>query len=159
MSHNIYTKLFTQETLLQRIAFWRTMGDKIIFTNGCFDILHAGHVHLLAACAQLGDRLIIGLNADASVKRLKGESRPINDEKSRAILLAALQFTDAIILFEQDTPETIIQTIRPDVLVKGGDWAKEQIVGSSFVESYGGVVKTISYLPGFSTTQIIARSK
>ena len=159
MSHNIYTKLFTQETLLQRIAFWRTMGDKIIFTNGCFDILHAGHVHLLAACAQLGDRLIIGLNADASVKRLKGESRPINDEKSRAILLAALQFTDAIILFEQDTPETIIQTIRPDVLVKGGDWAKEQIVGSSFVENYGGVVKTISYLPGFSTTQIIARSK
>lgn len=134
------------------------MGDKIVFTNGCFDMLHTGHVHLLASCCNYGNRLIVGLNSDESVKRLKGPARPINSQQSRAIILAATQFTDAIIVFEQDTPLQLIEGIKPDVLVKGGDWAKKDIVGSSFVERYGGEVKTVPYLDGFSTTQIIARS-
>lgn len=158
-SEKIRLKIVTAQTLQQRLCFWRQMGDKIVFTNGCFDILHTGHIHLLHECSKLGDRVIVGLNADVSVKRLKGESRPVNDEQSRAILLAALEFTDAIILFEDDTPEQLIHAIHPDVLAKGGDWKIDSIIGASFVESYGGMVKTISYLDGFSTTQIIARSK
>ena len=135
------------------------LGDKVVFTNGCFDILHQGHIHLLASCVETGGRLIVGLNSDASVKRLKGENRPVNDQKSRAILLAATQFADAVILFEQDTPEELIHAIQPDVLIKGGDWKKEDIVGSAFVESYGGEVKTIPYLKGFSTSGIIEKSR
>lgn len=130
-----------------------------MFTNGCFDILHAGHIHLLASCAEKGDRLVIGLNADISVKGLKGDSRPVNDEQSRALLLSVIQGVDAVVIFEEATPEDLIHSIKPDVLVKGGDWKKEDIVGSTFVESYGGTVTTISYLKGFSTTEIIARSK
>ena len=130
-----------------------------MFTNGCFDILHKGHIHLLAACTEEGERLIVGLNSDASVKRLKGVNRPVNDQKSRATLLASTQFTDGVIIFEQDTPEELIHAIQPDVLIKGGDWKKEDIVGSEFVESYGGQVKTIPYLKGFSTSSIIERSK
>ena len=130
-----------------------------MFTNGCFDILHQGHAHLLASCSEMGERLIIGLNSDASVKRLKGNDRPVNDEQSRAIILAAMQFTDAIVVFEEDTPENLIHAIKPDILVKGGDWKPEEIVGSTFVKSYGGQVKTVPYLNGFSTTAIIGRSK
>lgn len=135
------------------------MGDKIVFTNGCFDILHQGHIHLLSSCSDLGDRLIVGLNSDASVKRLKGVTRPINDENSRAILLSAIEFVDAIIVFNEDTPENVIHSIKPGVLVKGGDWKKEEIVGSAFVASYRGEVKTVPYLKGFSTTGIISKSK
>ena len=135
------------------------MGDKIVFTNGCFDILHAGHIHLLAQCSEAEGRLIIGLNSDLSVKRLKGDSRPLNDQKSRATLLASTQFTDAIIIFEEDAPEELIHAIQPDILIKGGDWKKEDIIGSAFVESYGGEVRTIPYLDGFSTTAIVERSK
>lgn len=153
----IEAKIYSLNALQQRIEFWRRLGDRIVFTNGCFDILHRGHIHLLAGCSNLGDRLIIGLNADASVKRLKGESRPVNDQQSRALVLAANMFTDAIILFEEDTPEQLITTLKPDVLVKGGDWKKEDIVGSAFVESYGGTVATIPYLQGFSTTSILGR--
>ena len=141
------------------MEFWRLLGDKIVFTNGCFDILHQGHIHLLANCCEDGERLIIGLNSDASVKRLKGANRPVNDEHARAILLASTQFTDAVVIFEQDTPEELIRAIKPDILIKGGDWQKDQIVGASFVESYGGHVKTIPFLKGFSTTSIIERSK
>jgi rfaE bifunctional protein nucleotidyltransferase chain/domain len=135
------------------------LGDKIVFTNGCFDILHQGHIHLLAACTEEGGRLIVGVNSDASVKRLKGANRPVNDQRSRATLLASTQFTDAVIIFEQDTPEELIHAIKPDVLIKGGDWKKEDIVGSAFVESYGGVVRTIPFLKGFSTSSIIERGK
>ncbi|MFN8322898.1 MAG: D-glycero-beta-D-manno-heptose 1-phosphate adenylyltransferase [Chitinophagales bacterium] len=159
LSDKIESKVFSLETLLQRVQFWRVLGDRIVFTNGCFDILHPGHIHLLASCAEKGDRLIIGLNSDLSVRELKGESRPINDELSRALLLSALQYTDAVVIFNEETPEQLIHAIQPDVLVKGGDWKKEDIVGSNFVESYGGVVTTVSYLNGFSTTEIIARSK
>ena len=155
----IESKIYSLHELLKRIEFWRTLGDKIVFTNGCFDILHQGHIHLLASCSQLGDRVIVGLNADTSVKELKGSSRPVNNQQSRAILLAATQFVDAVILFEESTPENLIHAIKPNVLVKGGDWKKEEIVGSNFVESYGGQVKTVPYLNGFSTTQTIERSK
>ncbi|MES2619843.1 MAG: D-glycero-beta-D-manno-heptose 1-phosphate adenylyltransferase [Bacteroidota bacterium] len=159
LPEKIGTKIFSPGDLLKRIDFWRTLGDKIVFTNGCFDILHRGHIHLLLSCNTYGDRVVIGLNADTSVKKLKGDSRPVNDEKSRAILLAAIEFVDAIVIFEEDTPENLILKIRPDVLVKGGDWKKEDIVGSCFVESYGGRVETIPYMKGFSTTEIIAKSK
>lgn len=150
-------KIFSAHELQKRISFWRTLGDKIVFTNGCFDILHQGHVHLLATCNEFGDRVIVGLNSDASVKRLKGESRPVNNEQSRAILLAALRFVDAVVLFEEDTPENLIHFIHPDVLVKGGDWQKDEIIGSDFVNEYGGEVKTVSYLKGFSTTEILGK--
>ena len=155
----IESKIFQLNDLLKRIGFWRMLGDKIVFTNGCFDILHQGHVHLLASCTEMGQRLVIGLNSDASVKRLKGHNRPVNDAQSRAIMLAATQFTDAIVIFEEDTPEELIHIVKPDILVKGGDWKPEEIVGSAFVKSYGGQVKTIPYLNGFSTTGIIQRSK
>ena len=155
----IESKLFQLNDLLKRIEFWRRLGDKIVFTNGCFDIVHQGHAHLLASCSEMGERLIIGLNSDSSVKRLKGKDRPVNDEQSRAVVLAAMQFTDAIIIFEEDTPETLIHAIKPDILVKGGDWKPDEIVGSAFVKSYGGQIKVVPYLNGFSTTGIIQRSK
>lgn len=155
----IESKIYSIDELLKRIEFWRMLGDKIVFTNGCFDILHEGHIHLLASCNEFGERLIVGLNADSSVKELKGPSRPVNNQQSRAILLAATQFADAVILFYEHTPENLIHAIHPDVLVKGGDWKKDEIIGSNFVESYGGKVKTVPYLKGFSTTEIIARSK
>jgi len=152
-------KIFTAETLQKRIEFWKTLGDKIVFTNGCFDILHQGHIHLLASCHELGDRLIVGLNSDASVKKLKGKDRPVNKQASRVILLSAIEYVDAVIVFTESTPKKLIELIRPDVLVKGGDWKKEDIVGSDFVGNYGGQVKTVPYLKGFSSTSIIARLK
>jgi rfaE bifunctional protein nucleotidyltransferase chain/domain len=152
-------KIFTPEDLLKRVEFWRMLGDKIVFTNGCFDILHEGHIHVLSSALSFGDRLIVGLNADESVNRLKGPTRPVNSEQSRAALLAALLYTDAVIIFPENTPENLIHLLRPDVLVKGGDWSKNAIVGSDFVESYGGEVKTVPYLEGFSTTAIIEKSK
>jgi rfaE bifunctional protein nucleotidyltransferase chain/domain len=155
----IGTKILSAEDLLKRIEFWRTLGDRIVFTNGCFDILHRGHIHLLLSCNTYGDRVVVGLNSDSSVKKLKGDERPINDQNSRAAILAAIEFVDAIVFFKEDTPEKLIHSIKPDVLVKGGDWKKEDIVGSSFVEQYGGSVETIPYLKGFSTSQIIARSQ
>jgi rfaE bifunctional protein nucleotidyltransferase chain/domain len=158
-TEKVESKIFLPEALLKRIDFWRALGDKIVFTNGCFDILHQGHIHLLAECSELGERVIVGLNADSSVKELKGPSRPVNNQHSRAALLAATQFVDAVVVFYENTPENIIHTLKPDVLVKGGDWKKSEIIGSNFVESYGGIVKTISYLKGYSTTEIIARSQ
>ncbi|HLP21566.1 MAG TPA: D-glycero-beta-D-manno-heptose 1-phosphate adenylyltransferase [Chitinophagales bacterium] len=155
----IESKILSLDGLLKRIEFWRRLGDKIVFTNGCFDILHQGHIQLLAGCNELGERTIIGVNSDSSVQQLKGPARPVNDQQSRATLLASTQFVDAVIFFYELTPEALIHAIKPNVLVKGGDWKKEEIVGSSFVESYGGEVKTIPYLKGFSTTEIIERSK
>ena len=130
-------------------------GKKIVFTNGCFDILHLGHVQYLAQAKELGDLLVIGLNSDLSVKRLKGETRPVNPEHARALVLAALQFVDFVILFEEDTPFELIQKIIPDVLVKGGDYNKDQIVGADIVTSNGGEVVVLDFVDGFSTTQII----
>lgn len=158
-AEKIESKILSLDALLKRIEFWRRLGDKIVFTNGCFDILHQGHIQLLASCNELGERTIVGLNSDSSVQQIKGPARPVNDQQSRATLLASTQFVDGVIFFYELTPEALIHAIKPDVLVKGGDWKKEEIVGSSFVESYGGEVKTIPYLKGFSTTEIIERSK
>jgi rfaE bifunctional protein nucleotidyltransferase chain/domain len=158
-TEKIIGKIFSLPELIQRVEFWKRMGDKVVFTNGCFDVLHLGHLQLLSGCAELGERVIIGVNSDASVKRLKGENRPINREQARLQWLAATLFTDAVVMFEEDTPENIIHALKPDVLVKGGDWPVDKIVGAAFVQSYGGKVITIPYLDGYSTTAIIERSK
>jgi len=130
---------------------------KIVFTNGCFDILHKGHVTYLQKARKLGDMLVVGINSDASVKRLKGPDRPVNGEKDRAFVLAALDCVDKVVMFSEDTPESLIRKIRPDVLVKGGDWKKKDVVGASFVESYGGKVRLIPFVKGFSTTGLLAK--
>ncbi|MCQ2305013.1 MAG: D-glycero-beta-D-manno-heptose 1-phosphate adenylyltransferase [Bacteroidales bacterium] len=153
----IKNKLLSREALEMKLAEWRSAGKTIVFTNGCFDILHRGHVEYLAQAADLGDKLIVGLNTDASVKRLKGESRPINDEKSRALLLSALQFVDVVVFFDEDTPYELIKQVQPDILVKGNDYKPEEIVGYDIVTAKGGKVLTIDLVEGFSTTNIIKR--
>lgn len=145
-------------TLQSRLHHWRAVGDKIVFTNGCFDMLHRGHVELLAQCRELGDHVVLGLNSDASTRRLKGPARPINDQISRAIVLAGLSFVDAIIIFEEDTPLDIITAINPDVLVKGGDYKATEIVGADVVRRNGGEVRIIPLVEGFSTTATISKS-
>lgn len=129
--------------------------QKLVFTNGCFDVLHFGHVHYLMQAKQLGDVLVVGLNSDGSVRRLKGPSRPINGEKERAFVLAALECVDFVVVFEEDTPKELIETVQPDVLVKGGDYEIANIVGADFVTKNGGTVTTIPFVEGFSSTHII----
>lgn len=136
------------------LAQWRAKEQKIVFTNGCFDLLHYGHLHYLAQARDLGDRLVIGLNSAASVSRLKGPHRPINDELTRTHLLAALAVVDAVVVFEEDTPLELIRMVQPDVLVKGGDWRPEQIVGSDVVLEKGGQVFSLPFIQGYSTTNI-----
>lgn len=130
-------------------------GKKVVFTNGCFDILHIGHVRYLQEARACGDLLVVALNTDASVKRLKGPERPIQDENSRAEIMAALGAVDFVTLFDEQTPEKIIEVLKPDVLVKGGDWKVDQIAGGRFVQSYGGEVKSLQFVQGYSTTSII----
>ena len=132
---------------------------KVVFTNGCFDILHTGHVTCLAKARQMGDLLVVGLNSDDSVRRLKGPERPINDEHSRALLLAALEAVDYVTIFEEDTPYNLICQVKPDILVKGGDYVLDNIVGADFVRQHGGQVCTIPLVEGFSTTSIIDHLK
>lgn len=148
-------KIMTTTQIIQRVAQWRLTGKTIAFTNGVFDILHQGHIFSLSQAAKEADILLIGLNADASVKRLKGDSRPVNNQESRALLLASLQIVDAVILFEEDTPLRLISSILPDVLVKGGDYTVEQIAGAREVIAAGGRVLINPILEGFSTTGII----
>ena len=157
--NSIPDKIYTAEALQQQLKRWRLQNKKIVFTNGVFDILHEGHITSLCEAAVEGNILIVGVNADASVKRLKGESRPVNNENSRALLLAALLMTDAIIIFEEDTPLNLINTVLPDVLVKGGDYTLEQIVGAKEVIASGGRVKIVPVLEGFSTTGLIEKMK
>lgn len=152
-------KILDKEKLEKSLAFWRLMKKKIVFTNGCFDIIHLGHINYLSKAADLGTILIIGLNTDASVKRLKGIGRPVNDEDARAQSLAALFFVDAIILFDEDTPYNLIKKVKPDILVKGSDYKNEDIVGHDIVKENGGAVVTIDLLPGYSTTSIIQKIK
>lgn len=128
---------------------------KIVFTNGCFDILHVGHITYLAQARQHGDLLVVGLNTDASVKRLKGPSRPVNQQNDRAKVLAALESVDYVVLFEEDTPQALIEKVRPDVLIKGGDYSLNNIVGADFVQKLGGKVLTIPFVEGYSTTATI----
>ncbi len=139
------------------IAAWRLTGQKIVFTNGCFDILHAGHVMSLAGAASFGNRLIVGLNSDASARRLKGPARPIQNEAGRALLLAAMHFVDMVVVFEEDTPENLIQLLNPDVLAKGGDYKVEEIAGAKWVLGYGGKVELIDYLDNSSSTSTIKK--
>jgi len=139
------------------ITNWQTEGNKIVFTNGVFDLLHIGHITYLAKAAALGDKLVIGLNSDASVKRIKGESRPINDQSNRAALLASLFFVDAVVVFEEDTPLNLITALMPDILVKGADYSIENIVGAKEVVANGGEVKTINFVEGYSSTAIIEK--
>ena len=152
-------KICDIEELKRRLAQWRVKSDRIVFTNGCFDILHVGHLHTLKTSIQLGDKLIVGLNSDASVSLLKGKERPIVNQLDRSEMLAALEMVDAVIIFEDDTPEQLIQLIKPDVLCKGGDWSIENIVGGDFVKSYGGQVVSIPFVQGYSSSSLINKIK
>jgi len=136
------------------LAIWRFQGKKIVFTNGCFDILHLGHIDYLAAASELGDLLIVGLNTDDSVHKIQGNNRPLQDEVSRAFVLASLGFVDAVVFFGEDTPYNLIKSIQPDVLVKGADYKPEEIVGYDIVKNKGGEIVTIEFLEGYSTTAI-----
>lgn len=155
----ITSKIRTWEEMRQTASDWRAEGQRMVFTNGCFDILHYGHIHYLAQARDLGDRLIIGLNSGDSVRRLKGPGRPINDEPTRELLLASLLMVDAVVVFDQDTPYELIRLIEPDILVKGGDWTPEAIVGSDIVLGRGGQVKSLPYIEGYSTTRIEQKIK
>ena len=152
-------KIIDQGFLDALLAFRRFKGYKIVFTNGCFDILHLGHIDYLAKARNLGDKLMVGLNTDASVRRIKEENRPINDESSRAMLLASLQFVDAVVLFNEDTPFNLIKKVQPDILVKGSDYKPENIVGADIVTAKGGKIETIDFLEGYSTTSVIEKIK
>lgn len=147
------------DDLSKRLAYWNFKDYKIVFTNGCFDILHQGHIDYLAKAAGLGDVLLVGLNADDSVRRIKGASRPVQNQESRAMILAALQFVSAVVLFDEDTPYQLIQAVQPDFLVKGSDYKAQDIVGYDVVAAKGGEVVTIDFLEGHSTTGIIQRIK
>lgn len=159
MSHfsTLTSKILEGQALTETIERWHTEGQTVVFTNGCFDILHRGHVEYLAKAADLGTRLIIGLNTDASVRRLKGPTRPVNDEQARALVLSALGFVDAVAMFAEDTPYNLIAQVQPDILVKGGDYRVEEIVGYDIVTSRGGKVLTLPFVDGYSTTSTIKK--
>ena len=161
MSHlkKIGHKIFRYKKLISKVDSWKESGDKIVFTNGCFDIIHKGHIELLARSADLGEKLIVGLNSDNSIQKIKGKSRPIIDEDSRALLLAALSFVDAVILFSEETPIKLITDIKPDILAKGGDYEKKSIIGHDIIKKNGGEVILIPYIDGFSSTNIINKIK
>ena len=153
-------KIFTERDLLASQVFkWHAFNEKVVFTNGCFDIIHLGHIDYLSKAADLGDRLVIGVNTDASVKLLKGENRPVIDEYTRLIKLASLVFVDAVILFNEETPLDLIVTVKPDILVKGGDYTIETIVGAKETLVRGGSVEVIPFLDGHSSTRLINKMK
>jgi len=152
-------KILTVDELKHQLKRWRLLSKKIVFTNGIFDILHEGHIASLGEAALYGHILIVGVNTDASTKRLKGENRPVNNEGSRTLVLASLVMVDGVVLFDEDTPLDLIKIIEPDVLVKGGDYTLDQIVGAKEVLAKNGEVKIVPILEGFSTTGIIERMK
>lgn len=141
------------------VAGWRLRSGKVVFTNGCFDLMHPGHLNYLAQARALGQHLVIGLNTDDSVRRLKGAHRPIMDEDARALLLASLSFVDLVVFFDEDTPLKLIQTLRPDVLVKGADYKEEDVVGAKEVRAWGGEVALLPFVEGYSTSAIEAKIK
>lgn len=149
--------IFTSSNIDALTKILKTNNNKIVFTNGCFDIIHLGHIRSLKEAAELGDILVVGINSDNSIKKLKGLSRPINDEKMRSEVLSSLSFVDYVVIFEDDNPLSIIKSIKPDVLAKGSDYNKNQVVGSSFVESYGGRIELLPLVDGYSTTDIITK--
>jgi rfaE bifunctional protein nucleotidyltransferase chain/domain len=144
-----------REKIIDEIRKRRDAGETCVFTNGCFDLIHAGHIHLLRESSALGDFLVVGLNSDDSVGRLKGPDRPVNNQESRKIVLEALRFVDYVLMFEEDTPLDLIRELKPDVLVKGGDYTPDTVVGREVVESYGGKVRIVPVLEGFSTSKTI----
>ena len=159
-SSSINKKILNKKSLNLILDNWNQGGKKVVFTNGVFDLLHLGHVDYLGKAKDNGDVLIVGVNSDISAARLgKGSNRPITDEKSRSTIIAAMQFVDAVILFNEDTPLNLITTIQPDVLVKGNDYNPEDIIGYDVVMAKGGSIKTIEFLPGYSTTAIEKRIK
>jgi len=143
----------------QQVKAWQKEGQKVVFTNGCFDLLHLGHVDYLEKARNLGDKLVLGLNTDSSVSRFKGPERPLQDQNSRARVLAALQFIDLVVFFDEDTPQDLISELIPNILVKGSDYLAENIVGADVVKKNGGEVKTIDFVPGYSTTRIVEKIK
>jgi rfaE bifunctional protein nucleotidyltransferase chain/domain len=160
LKKKIQEKIVNLPELKKLVDFWQAGGDKVVFTNGVFDLLHTGHISYLADAASLGTKLIIGLNSDASVRRLnKVPERPINDQDSRALLLASMLFIDAVVIFDEDTPLNLITTLLPDVLAKGGDYTIDTIVGAKEVMANGGEVEVISFVDGFSSTAIIRKIK
>jgi rfaE bifunctional protein nucleotidyltransferase chain/domain len=150
-------KILTRAELVQLRSQWKRSGLKVVFTNGCFDIVHRGHIDYLGKAKALGDILVIGLNSDASIRRIKGPQRPIVDEEDRAHVMVGLLSVDYVCLFSEDTPFELIKAIVPDILVKGGDWSVDNVVGKDIVESAGGSVQTIQFLPNRSTSKIIER--
>ena len=154
-AQGVFHKVFSIEKLMQQVTVWRMQDKKIAFTNGVFDIIHQGHIASLTEAASYADVLVVGVNADTSVKKLKGPTRPINDQGARALLLASLLQTDAVIIFEEDTPLELIKKLLPDVLIKGGDYTIDQIAGAAEVIAAGGKVKIAQILPGISSTAII----
>ena len=152
-------KICEREDALEKIESWKAMDERIVFTNGCFDLLHRGHLDYLSRAADLGDRLVIGLNSDVSVRNLKGKGRPVNDFKTRSQMLANLAFTDLVVPFNEDTPYNIIEKLLPDCLVKGGDYQPDEIIGADIVDENGGEILVLPFLKGFSSTQLIEKIK
>ena len=161
MSHlkKLNHKIYSLTELENQVNTWKQAGEEVVFTNGCFDIIHKGHIEVLARTADLGNKLIVGLNSDSSIQKLKGKNRPIIDEQSRAFLLAALSFVDAIVLFSEETPINLISTLKPDILAKGGDYEISTIVGHKVVQENGGQVVLVPFVNGFSSTTIIDKIK
>lgn len=153
----IQQRILTLEELKKSLGVWRFQQKKIVFTNGCFDLVHLGHIDYLSQAADLGDVLIIGLNTDASVRRLKGTARPVVDENARAVLMASLRFVDAVVLFDEPTPYDLIRLVQPDILVKGKDYKAEEVVGYDVVMARGGKVETIELVEGYSTSLLIQK--
>lgn len=152
-------KIFDLSGALEQVDLWKSQGLEVVFTNGCFDLLHPGHIQFLNEARQLGSKLVVGMNSDSSVKRLKGDNRPIIHEEGRLLALSSLTSVDAIVPFDEDTPLKLIETILPDVLVKGSDYQKSNIIGAEIVEEHGGKVELIHLVPGYSTTELIKRIK
>jgi D-glycero-beta-D-manno-heptose 1-phosphate adenylyltransferase len=152
-------KIHTRQSITEQVESWQSEGKKIVFTNGCFDIIHLGHIDYLEKARNLGDKLVLGLNTDASVRRLKGETRPVVNEYARLRMMAAFEFVDTVVLFDEPTPLELIETVKPDILVKGDDYSVETIVGADFVLSKGGEVKTIALVKGYSTSLLIEKIK
>ena len=159
MLAQIEAKILDWDAASQKVREWQALGETVVFTNGCFDLLHYGHLHYLAQARDLGQRLVLGLNSAASVSRLKGPHRPINDEHTRTWQMASLQFIDAVVTFEEDTPWDLLQALQPDILVKGGDYAPESIIGADIVIGRGGKVMTLPFVEGYSTTSIEQKIK
>ena len=150
-------KVKNSQTLANTISDLKAKGKKVVFTNGCFDIIHVGHIDYLSKARRMGDILVIGMNSDASVRRLKGKGRPINREKDRAKVLSALCFVDYVTIFNEDTPELLVRKLKPDIMVKGGDWRGRQVAGADFVRSCGGKLVIVPLVEGYSTTSVVKK--